>query len=248
MEDLFALTQKPIVFLDLETTGLNAATDRIIEIAAVRWDESGRRTYAQIVNPGARIPREVTRITGITQAMVRDGQPIEKALRNFFDQFLADEPIVVAHNAPFDLGFLDEELRRIGFPPFTGPVACTLRLSRKYIATRTGRHRLEDVAAALDISFSRGHRALTDVEACEQIFLALWPQIGQEKRKPWRRRPIAAAALEEKPSTRQPSPEYVLEVDLSKPFATPRVKPKASGCATAVVCLALIVWIVAAIS
>jgi len=248
MEDLFSLVKKPIVFLDLETTGLNAATDRIIEIAAIRWDENGRSTYAQIVNPGVRIPREITRITGITQAMVRDGQPIEEALRNFVAEFLADEPIVVAHNAPFDLGFLDAELRRIGLPPFAGPVACTLRLSRKYVTTNTGRHRLGDVAAALDVPYDYGHRALSDVEVCEQIFLGMWPQISQEKRKPWRRRRVTAAAAPAERERAKQFTEYVLKVDLSEALASTGKAEKKAGCATAVICLFLFVCIVPAVT
>lgn len=174
------------MFLDLETTGLKASTDRIIEIAAVRWDHAGRRCYSRIVNPGVPIPPFITRLTGITPEMVRDGPPIEIALREFFHEFLGDEPVIVAHNASFDLGFLDAELERLGLPsPYAGPVACTLRLSRRYIFTTTGRHRLHDVAAALRIPFGRGHRALVDAEVCEQIFRKLWPLIGRGKREPW---------------------------------------------------------------
>ncbi|MFO7246609.1 MAG: 3'-5' exonuclease [Thermaerobacter sp.] len=193
LENPFALAQRPVVFLDLETTGLRAATDRIIEIGAVRWDQYGRRTYARIVNPGVRVPPYITRLTGITPEMVASGPPIEIALREFFSEFLSDEPVIVAHNAPFDLGFLDAELGRLGLPsPYPGPVACTLRLSRRYVPTPTGRHRLQDVAAALSIPLDRGHRALADVEACERIFMALWPVISRGRRMPWRRRGLAA--------------------------------------------------------
>lgn len=189
MDDLYHLTQRPIVFLDFETTGLRPYVDRVIEIAAIRWDERGRRTYAQLVNPGISIPPVITRKTGITQEMVNNGVPITIAFKEFYASFLADEPILVAHNARFDLSFLDYELKRLGFPPFNGPVACTLHLSRKYIVTHNHRHRLVDVAASLDLTPAITHRALADAETCEQIFLAMWPYIAQEKRKPWRRRP-----------------------------------------------------------
>ena len=102
--------------VDLETTGATPGFSKITEIGAVRL-EGGREvdTFSALVNPGVRIPEMITGITGIDDATVADAPPIDVVLPRFVD-FAADS-VLVAHNAQFDLGFLDYELGRLQRAP-----------------------------------------------------------------------------------------------------------------------------------
>ena len=116
--------------VDLETTGATPGFAKITEIGAVRL-EGGREvgTFSSLVNPGVRIPAMITGITGIDDATVADAPPIDVVLPRFVD-FAADS-VLVAHNAHFDLGFLDYELGRLQRRTFPRPALDTLRLARK---------------------------------------------------------------------------------------------------------------------
>ncbi len=97
-----------IIALDIETTGLSPENDAITEIGAVRF--SGRRVEAEwntLVNPGRRIPPEITQLTGITDAMVR-GAPVIRDVLEDLDYFVGDAPIL-GHNVRFDLSFLRKQ-------------------------------------------------------------------------------------------------------------------------------------------
>ncbi|NLI56956.1 MAG: PolC-type DNA polymerase III [Clostridium sp.] len=156
------------VVFDIETTGLNAYTEKITEIGAVKI-RNGKviDEYSSFVNPGKPIPKKIVELTGITDEMVKDAPDIEKVLPEFLE-FVKDS-VVVAHNASFDLGFIRHNCRVLGYKPdFT--VIDTLELSRQMFS-QLKRHRLNDVAKHLGVSLENHHRALDDAKACGGILI-----------------------------------------------------------------------------
>lgn len=155
----------PVVVLDFETTGLNTAKDRIIEIGAVRL-ENGVVTadYSTFVHPGRLLPAKIVELTGITDMMLKNAPSAEKVLPELM-AFIGDCPIA-AHNAAFDLAVLTSELKRID-------KACdnvgldTLTLSRKLYPDMKS-HRLAAVCKRLSVSLKGAHRAVNDAAATAQ--------------------------------------------------------------------------------
>ncbi len=158
--------REPIVVLDFETTGLSPMRDRVIEVGAVRLiDGQITDELSIMVHPGCSIPPRITEITGITDAMVRDAQRASAVMPQLID-FIGDAPIA-AHNASFDMGFLREELKRIG-QECTPAVIDTLEFSRRmYPQLKT--HKLGSVCKSLGISLKDAHRAVHDARATAQM-------------------------------------------------------------------------------
>ncbi|HLO04981.1 MAG TPA: 3'-5' exonuclease [Symbiobacteriaceae bacterium] len=154
---------RPIVVLDFETTGLSAK-DRVIEIAAIRVEESRETVFHRLCDPGFSLPWRITEITGLTNGDLA-GQPAPHvAIQELQEAVLYDEPLLVAHNASFDLRFLNQEYRQAGLPLYGGPVICTRNLARGLFPT-LGTYKLADLIAYLGIVNDRAHRALDDVRA-----------------------------------------------------------------------------------
>ncbi|MBN1630443.1 MAG: hypothetical protein JW990_11810, partial [Thermoleophilia bacterium] len=106
------LADVPFVAIDLETTGARAGTSKITEVGAVRIEGFREvKHFGTLVNPQRPIPPMITQITGITQEMVADAPRIEEVIPELLE-FL-EGAIVVAHNAAFDVGFLNYELQRL---------------------------------------------------------------------------------------------------------------------------------------
>ena len=120
------------IALDFETTGLQVETDRIIEVAAILF-ENGEpiKRFTTLVNPGIPIPELIEEITGITNQMVVDA-PREKDVVNDFFSFIGDLPIV-AHNTPFDLSFLQDMASRYDKKLLERKYYDTLTLSRAFL-------------------------------------------------------------------------------------------------------------------
>lgn len=167
-----------IVF-DTETTGLNAYNDRLTEIGAVRV-KNGEilESFNTFVNPGRHIPEKITELTGINDEMVADAPDEGEALRMFFD-FCGDSKVLVAHNAPFDMGFLDAGARRseleCGYTAVdTVPIARNLLPGLK-------NHKLDTVAKALECSEFNHHRACDDAAVLAEIFVKLCRRMEEER-------------------------------------------------------------------
>ena len=155
-----------IVF-DLETTGFSPIKDKIIEIGAVKV-EGGKITerFSTFVNPRIPIPFRITQLTSITDAMVLDAPPIEEVLPQFLD-FVGDG-VLVAHNASFDVSFIEQNCRYQDIQPdFTS--VDTVAMARVLLPTLS-RFKLNIVAKALNISLENHHRAVDDAGATAQIF------------------------------------------------------------------------------
>ncbi len=172
---------RPLVFLDLETTGATATHDRITEVGIVEV-ENGRfvREWSSLVNPGISIPPAIQSLTGISNAMVAGAPRFEEIAREVWEA--VDGRVLVAHNARFDYGFLKNEFKRLG-KTFGAPVLCTVKLSRK-LFPQHARHNLDSLMARHGINCEARHRALGDARV-------LW-QLAQQ----WREDPGEAAVLE----------------------------------------------------
>lgn len=156
-----------IVF-DLETTGLSAANDRITEIGAVRLREGQVvESFDTFVNPERSIPGNIVELTGITDAMVKDAPEERQALEDFL-AFCGEEPVLVAHNAEFDVGFLRQALRRSG-QEFSFTYADTLTMSRAMFPGLKN-HKLDTVASHLQCQDFNHHRACDDAAVLGEIF------------------------------------------------------------------------------
>ncbi len=156
----------PFVVFDLETTGVGRA-DKITEIGAVRM-ECGEitATFSSLVNPGRPIPYEVQRLTGINNAMVADAPTVEELLPSFLD-FVGECPLV-AHNAPFDAGFLLRECEKLGLHVDV-PFVDTLRLARRVFPGLPS-YKLVYLTDYFCISQSSAHRAWCDAEATGKLY------------------------------------------------------------------------------
>ena len=155
-----------IVF-DLETTGFSPIKDKIIEIGAVKV-EKGKITdkFSTFVNPQIPIPFKITQLTSITDAMVMDAPPIEEVLPQFLE-FIGDG-VLVAHNASFDVSFIEQNCRYQDIQPdFTS--VDTVAMARVLLPTLS-RFKLNIVAKALNISLENHHRAVDDAGATAEIF------------------------------------------------------------------------------
>jgi len=154
------------VVVDLETAG-GSDPCRITEIGAVRV-EDGRLvdSFVTLVNPGRPIPPFITRLTGITDAMVADALPIADALPRFLE--FARDSVLVAHNAAFDVEHLSAVHELVAGRRLDRPALCTLRLARRLLP-ELRRRSLDAVAAALGIGCAGRHRALPDARIAAEI-------------------------------------------------------------------------------
>jgi len=165
-----------IIVIDLETTGLYPERgDRIVEIGAVPVIGNEilvNEGFETFVDPGIPIPPHITEITSITDEMVRDAPPIEDVLPRFI-AYIEDFPLV-AHNAPFDIGFLQLYLKKLGLKPLTNKIIDTVTLSKK-VFYESSRHNMDAVLRRLGIEHekSRRHRSMEDAYLTALSYLKL---------------------------------------------------------------------------
>ena len=160
-----------VIVFDTETTGLNPQTERLTEIGAVRMINGEIvEEFDTFVNAGKPIPPKITELTGITDAMVADAPDEAEALR-LFAEFCGDARLLVAHNAPFDAGFMRETARRVGFEyPFVH--LDTLAICRNLYPDLKN-HKLNTVADYLKLPPFNHHRACDDARELGLIFTHL---------------------------------------------------------------------------
>lgn len=164
------MLSRTYVVLDIETTGLNPAQDKIIEIAAVRLKDGNIiREFNTLVNPGRPVPRNIQKLTGIDDTMVRGAPGLDEILPALLT--FTEDAVLVAHNGKFDLAFLSHAL---GFNPWEHqPLLDTLVLSRILFPCLPS-YRLGYLTQRLEIEVRKHHRALNDVLATVQLLNALW--------------------------------------------------------------------------
>ena len=160
------------VVFDLETTGAKAPPCRITEIGAYRVKDGViADEFHTLVNPQAPIPAFITSLTGISDDMVRDA-PLFSDIAPRFLEFIGDS-VLVAHNAHFDMGFLNHEIGRV-FEEFRvwNPSLCTVQLSRRLLP-QIENHKLNTVASHFSVQLINHHRACEDARATAEIFVNL---------------------------------------------------------------------------
>jgi len=166
---LEAWLDAPVAFVDVETTGGDPRTSRVIEIGVVLASAGElEEEWTSLVNPGTPIPLAIQHFTGITEELVR-GAPGFEELAEQLAQRLAGR-LFVAHNARFDYGFLRHEFRRAG-RSLESRVACTVKLSRRLDRAAAG-HNLDALIARYDLHCPRRHRALPDAQTLWQFWNA----------------------------------------------------------------------------
>ena len=160
------------VVVDLETTGLRPAQSAICEIGAVRVDgllPAG--TFQTLVDPALPLPRPVANLTGLADRDLRGAPSVQTAVRRFLA--FAGDAVLVAHNARFDLAFLDREVERLSGRRIAAPVVDTAALARRLLAGRVGRVGLATLAHFFGTSVRPCHRALPDAAATAEVLVAL---------------------------------------------------------------------------
>src|SRR4051794_32006565 len=167
--------------VDLETTGGSAqAGSMITEIGAVKV-RAGEvlGEFQTLVNPRAEIPPFIAVLTGITNSMVAAAPPIERALPAFLE--FARGCVLVAHNAPFDVGFLQHFARQLGHPWPSFEVVDTARLARRVITRDDAPNcKLSSLAVTFGSATTPNHRALSDARATVDVLRGLFERLGSQ--------------------------------------------------------------------
>lgn len=163
--------------VDLETTGGSAHGDAITEIGAVKV-QGGEviGEFQTLVNPGAAIPASIVILTGITQTMVIGAPDIEQVLPSFLE--FAGNSIIVAHNAHFDLGFLNAAATRLGYGKLGNRSLDTVALARRLVRPEVRNLRLATLAAHFRSPVAPNHRALEDARATVHVLHGLLERAG----------------------------------------------------------------------
>ncbi len=165
--DVSAKQTNTFVVFDIETTGFVAGTDKITEIAAVKIkDGIILDEFSTFVNPERPIPKEVQELTHITPAMVKDSETIREVLPKFLE--FCQGSIVVAHNAKFDLSFINYHAKefKLEKPRYT---IDTLSMARELFESYQN-HKLGTIVANLGIELENAHRAINDARATAEVF------------------------------------------------------------------------------
>jgi DNA polymerase-3 subunit epsilon len=160
------------VVVDLETTGLSPRTSRICEIGAQRVRALELEdAFETLVDPRVPLPPAIASLTGIQPESLRGAPRSELAIRRLLA--FAGEAAIVAHNARFDLAFLDCEVERLTGRRIASPVVDTVWLARKLLGERTRKVGLASLAHFFGVSTEPCHRALPDARATAEILLVL---------------------------------------------------------------------------
>ncbi|WP_075980892.1 PolC-type DNA polymerase III [Bacillus massilinigeriensis] len=166
------------VVFDVETTGLSAVYNTIIELAAVKI-QNGEiiDRFESFANPHHRLSATTIDLTGITDEMVQSAPDVDIVLKKFVNW--TEDAILVAHNASFDMGFLNVGLKKIGLEKANNPVIDTLELAR-FLYPEMKNHRLNTLAKKFDVELTQHHRAIYDAEATGYLLLKMLKDSGEK--------------------------------------------------------------------
>ncbi|MGM0674398.1 MAG: 3'-5' exonuclease [Spirochaetota bacterium] len=170
MDSSQSVSEITFVAFDFETTGLHPATDRIIEVGAVKFRaREVLETFDELVNPGIPVSPDAIKVSGITEEMLASKPSIDQTLPRFL-QFIGDS-VLVAHNAPFDVSFLRAALETTRRGEVTNVVIDTQVLAQKAYP-RLKSYSLQNLVAHLELAQGNAHRALDDAVMCKDVFLS----------------------------------------------------------------------------
>ena len=163
------IDEEEFVVFDIETTGLNSHFNKIIEIGAVKI-KAGRiiDRYSQLINPGISIPYHITEITSITNEQVANQPKIDEAIEKFVE-FVGDA-VLVAHNAPFDMGFIKRDIKEYLNINLENSVIDTLQMARDLFPDLK-KYGLGDLNKVLGLALENHHRAVDDSQATANMFI-----------------------------------------------------------------------------
>ncbi len=169
----------PFTVFDVETTGMSPANDRIVELAAARVETDGTISrYSSLIHPGRAIPFEAQRIHHISDVMVMNAPKFTQVGYEFLD--FANNSTLVAHNARFDLGFLQESLARSGLPLWSGKTLDSLRLTREVFKGLPS-YSLQNLRRTFQLEDPfddmAAHRAGADVEWTVQLIEVIFSEL-----------------------------------------------------------------------
>ena len=165
------LAEDTFVVFDVETTGLSAVYDTIIELAAVKINNGEIiERFESFANPHHRLSATTINLTGITDDMVQNAPEVGEVIQRFHDWVGND--VLVAHNASFDMGFLNVGYKNIGLEKAKNPVIDTLELGR-FLYPEMKNHRLNTLTKKFDIELTQHHRAIYDAEATGYLLLKM---------------------------------------------------------------------------
>lgn len=179
------LASLTFVAFDTETTGIWAASNRLVEIAGVKFRFGGEETetFSELINPRREISDEVIRIHGITNEMVSSADTAGEVLKRFV-QFCGPDSILIAHNAPFDISHVGCELDRYNLPSGDNLILDTVEIYRRYFPGLAS-YSLISLAKEFKLAESQSHRALADAEMVHDLFVHAserFPRVDSEER------------------------------------------------------------------
>jgi DNA polymerase III epsilon subunit family exonuclease len=167
--------ERPYVALDVETTGLNAELEKIVEIALVRFffDKEGALSeedrFSTLINPGVAIPAQASRIHGITEADVANAPLFGDIAQKISD--ICDGRVIVGHNVLFDIGFLEKEFERAQMATDFQECADTFGMAKLAFPSMPS-YNLGKLAFSIGLQSDARHRALGDALTCMRLFAA----------------------------------------------------------------------------
>ena len=169
------------IAIDVETTGLSPAKERLIELAAVRFrDGEEIDSFTTLVNPGRKLPDRIVELTGIRDDMLTDAPKEDEAIRAFLEY--TGESVLLGHNLPFDYSFLKTACSRVK-QSYERRGIDTLAIAKKHLAELPSRT-LEALCTYYGIDSGTSHRALDDARSAARLYECLRKQFGEEKEGP----------------------------------------------------------------
>ncbi len=172
------LSDATFVIFDIETTGLSVAYDTLIEIAGIKVKNGAiLGKFSELIDPKREISHFTENLTGITNQMVQGKRHLKEVLTDFYE--FTKDTILVAHNADFDMGFLDYNYRNFAITNKINPSIDTLTLAR-VLLTNTKRFSLDKLCKYFKIPLTNHHRAIDDAEATTEVFLHLLKKVRKQ--------------------------------------------------------------------
>lgn len=172
-------TDYTYVVFDTETSGAYPVGNEIVEIGAVKWTPAAGQMerFTSLLKPEKLMSDFIIGIHGISNEMVAGAPKIDAVLPKFME-FLGDA-VLVAHHAPFDVGFLTYELERLKMRVPRCPILCTSLLARRLVP-ESPNHRLQTLVKELKLTAGTAHRAMDDADACRDLLEVCLKRVGEK--------------------------------------------------------------------
>lgn len=172
------LSEATYVVFDVETTGLSAIYNDLIQVAASKMYKGNViAEFDEFINPGHPLSAFTTELTGITDDHVKNAKPLEQVLQEF--QEFCKDTVLVAHNATFDVGFMNANYERHGLPKISQPVIDTLEFARN-LYPEYKRHGLGPLTKRFGVALEHHHMANYDAEATGRLLFIFIKEVAEK--------------------------------------------------------------------